>query len=959
MLRKPNVLFLLIFVPIYVIFYFHLLIFTTGHLSWGNFVPPESLPQFRSGFFIFWNPYSDNSSINPYPFIGLLGFLPNGLIMILSSFTGIMVGTKIYLLLASLFLSFSFFVFSRGIFDNLTAGIISTFFFSFNPIQIQVISFGGDYNQFLFEGFFLFSLYFLIDSLTKDRRSNLSMLISIFLLVISVFFIQVFVVGLTLYIVFALFVHLLMREGSLKSRVIDFSKFLTRFIIILIPASLPITYLAFLDFGSFVGAAGVTNLVGILKLNSVPLIEVLLLFGYPSGTIMLPLQSILSPVYFQIWEYLFAVFIGFLFLSPAFTKDKRMVYFLVFAVGYALLGSGTDGPLSAITVYFYLHLPGYSSLNGSYFWEWIPLSLIYSLMVGILVQDLSVPTLKLKQAYFKIHPTRQFLFINKKSRFGFTMVVILMLILLSASVATQGYYSSSTSNGIHTNDVPPSYQRIPYILDSLVGSNYYSVAYFPPDGWDYFENHPSFTNPLTVYEIPRTIGTPEYGTPNTQYLSYFFWVYNLFYQNETHNIATLLGIADVKYFLVFNNLKDSIGPYFSIYNNENASQLMSYQNDISPILKTSSYTIYENMLNLSTINSFTSFTIISGGYNVLEELASGGINLLGLNLFYSSQLTAKNEYKLLDKTNIIITNGSDGLVSLALSFENATEISPLNYSTSRDVLNGWQSSENIYFRAYVYGKTFPDVVFSSFSPYSITFTASNLTFDIYSAQSGNFSLLLNLLFSSYGSQLKVLVNGMPEKTINTSAASSGTYGAFSWVQIPVTFKNGLNRITVESANGLNGIENIAYGNQGIITNSVNSFVNKIKSLGISLINLQNSSTLSPVVLQNGLNPIKGSVHIDQNGLTIQVDSNNTSNLLIRVEYLSPVATDSETLFQPTFGGLDTLVFLSSPLKETLKLTYVNSTQFFIFLFLGISIPVFFTLIFQKNKGRNLIKLRNT
>ena len=77
----------------------------------------------------------------------------------------------------------------------------------------------------------------------------------------------------------------------------------------------------------------------------------------------------------------------------------------------------------------------------------------------------------------------------------------------------------------------------------------------------------------------------------------------------------LMGLAGVKYFVLLKDVKDGIYPYFSVYNNVNTSMLIDYQYDLRIIYNTNSYTVYQSTINLSTINTYSNITLVTGGYN--------------------------------------------------------------------------------------------------------------------------------------------------------------------------------------------------------------------------------------------------------------------------------------------------------------------------------------------------------
>lgn len=836
--------FFILFLPFYFLFFFRLFVITSGQISFGNFTPPISLIQLDSIYHTFWNPYNYNAFLYYEPYITFLGFIYNGFLMLLWELFGLLLATKIFIFLSVLVLSLSFFQFVSRFSHNLFSKSVSTLFFSFNPIQIQLISFGGDFFAFFSESFLFIGLTLLIKSFQDVKFKSSKFALSLFLLVLSSYYAPFFYLGTALFIIFGIYYKYSMHIGTNKIK--ETLSFLLRFLLI-IPIGLPFFYPILINFVSYSSTGGVALPINVLTANSISIQNILLLLAYPSGTEFTTLSILNNSFLFSLFYILLATLIVILLLSYFIVREKKIIYLLSVLIVAACLGAGPKGPIGFLTRSLYLYLPGYPILNGSYFWEWILISPFYSLIMLILLNGITNNRGQI--IVTKRSPNKSVLDHLKIAKYGKIAIIMLIVAVILIPIVPQGYYSQGY--GIHSNQLPPQYSQLPGILYNYTKGNYDSVAFLPPDGWEVLGNSTyGFNNPIFIDPNFRVALPPSYGSPNSNYSSYFYWVYRLFYENETRYLPELMGLAGVKYFVLLKDVKDGIYPYFSVYNNVNTSELLDYQYNLTTIYNTNSYTIYKSTLNLSTVNTYDNVTLLTGGYNEIATLANDGFNLETSNFLFNDQYDSYEIDSILGNSSYLITNGMSGVLSLAMDFGNIPKVNLFSNAEIKLNTSGWFDSNNLYYRAFIQGGEFPTVLFSSFSPYLVTFSKSSDSFSFSSNVAGDYVLWVKLLSSSYGGTLKFALNGKTTEQINSTQPISSSYNQFVWLSFPVHLQNGVNTLTIQSLSGINAISEITYAKPNVVNTTYSLFISFLRAHNINLISTQSADNI--IVYQNDI-----------------------------------------------------------------------------------------------------------
>ena len=216
---------------------------------------------------------------------------------------------------------------------------------------------------------------------------------------------------------------------------------------------------------------------------------------------------------------------------------------------------------------------------------------------------------------------------------------MLVLLVSVPSLIGQGYYGNGNS-GIHPANFPTAYSELPAKLSSLVGNSETGVAYFPPDDVYYYENSTNMVvNPLLIDTNVTSPGLPYYLAPSVSSNYFAYWAYTEFYLNKTKDIAQLMNLLGVKYFVTLNGARSV---QFPLFNTANATDLMKYQSDVKPLYSSPSYSIFESTLNSYRANTVPSFTLMSGNYVTLSQSVADGVDLPSLTPAFLGDLNSSN-----------------------------------------------------------------------------------------------------------------------------------------------------------------------------------------------------------------------------------------------------------------------------------------------------------------------------
>ncbi len=793
--NQRRILTIVIFLISLILFYFRFLFLYKGYSGYDNFVIPYHYNEFN--WSIFFDSHLYNTTVITTPestfFVLIAANIPYYL---LSFFVSINVAAKAFTVLAALFYMLSVYFLASIITSKYYIRIIGSCFLTFNPYVFMDLSIGVSLG-FVAQGFVYLSIGFLIKSLKSKRKlPNFSWLLSICFLAISIMGFQSFVLGVIAYfITLVLFSYGLDSPDSLTNCFKKTSYYIVLGLPILIALILPDVYPLYAGniTSEFIFNPGLSSFVG----NSTPPLNLLLLKGYPPNLAWL---SALSAGYtvFYLWESLEIFLLIFLLIAPIVFRRYRLFLISIIVILLSLIGAGADSPLFSVNSYLYLHFPGFGSLNASYFWEWI-ISLFYFYLI-IFILEVSEK--------FMVEKTQ---LINQKKSFRIWLVhhsgkvrlfiILIVLFVLVTPISTQGYYSSSGINNQWAQNLPTTYSEIQPELSKLIGNSSGGVAYFNPDILLYKNNTSNwFINPNLAFSKFRVAELSNYGSPHTPSNRFFYWVYSLFYNNETKYLGQLMSFAGIEYFVILNNTNSwTYNQSFMPFSEGiNATQLMKYQQGIRLLYSGSGYSIYKNLDYFGTADNYSNLTLISGGFQELAILPYFGFNISRLGIVFTSDITSSNYEDIMTHVKYIILQDSQGLQGIALRSIGQPIQLPI-YATSSSPSNGWTSTTNVQQSDFH--------LFDSVTPTAVAYGNESMTVPLENTFIGNYSIWVQTYVSSIsgfqGGSLELSV-GSANKSFDTFSSTFDLSNVFLWYRLNTYLSTNV-KLEIHSVNGWNAI----------------------------------------------------------------------------------------------------------------------------------------------------------
>jgi len=854
---------LLIIIIIELAIYFRMLQFNE-YIQWGNFGFPLKINIYNSLKSITWDPYYYNGMPVVAPWISLFGNLFSFSIIIFGGLLNLNIAVKIYWLIATFFMVFSFYLLVGAFVRSTISRIIAIVFILLNPLTLQLIG-QGDIFQFIVWGVYFLSVWtFKKYTISVDSYRRIFLLISLVLLSFTVAVPQIFYLGVPLYIIF-IFYFLLIEKGNFSKRA-----FLALIKTLLLSLSLLAMFIMPLVLTTLFGAynlsptSSVANpLINYIVYSATPF-NLLEMNAYPMLPNTVILGALNSHIFAEVWSLAIGVLVFFTLLYGTAVRNVKMLFFEFIILVAGLIGSGYSSPISSFNVFLYTHMPGYQVLNASYYWEWIIIVPLFAIILSMMVENMF-------SAYTKHHPSnntfnytiklkeRAGIPIRKiKSKLPLCLLIVTFLLIFTTilpPLVGQGFYGGGNA-GIHQDNVPQSYNSLIAKLDGLVGNSQVGVAYFPPDNYVYFGNN---TNGVSqpLYNEPgfRSPGVPCYGSPPVVSSNYFYWAYTQFYMNRTRNIAQLMGLMGIKYFVTLKGVVSASTLF--IANSANASDLMRHQQDVKLINDTSSYDIYESTLNVDMANSANSFTLFSSNYNTLMYAAELGINISGLSPVFTGDINQSNFNFFFNHISSMVLNSNQSLTSLAIDryVNDSNSIDPLLYTNNYDYSTnqGWINSNSLYYTNAYY-------IISSPYPFAITSTNKPITSTITTSGPGNYTLWAYILDSPVPASSMEFTLNDKSTVVNTNIGSS--MDNFFWVRIPVRVNSSSIKLTVTSLSGINGIERIVLLKKGAVSAEIAYINHSIETRHINVLYLDKSGAVQ--LGETGIEPLGITLRNSQN-----------------------------------------------------------------------------------------------
>jgi len=887
---------------------FYRMFFFTGYVQWGNFgfpLQPDISNVFSS---ITWDPYTYNGLPIITPWINIFGYLNNLLIIILGGSLNLNVAVKLYVVISTFFMTYSFYVLTGRFAKFLPSRIAATAFILLNPVTLQSIGL-GNFFQFIIWGIYFLSLVFLSLSLqASGSKKMLYLFISVLLLSLTVPVSQIFYIGVPLYILFILY-FLMIEHGHFDIRnLLTFLRTFALVFVLLILLSMPFILTSLFGAFNLSPHSQIANPLNNFIVYSVNFFGLLGMQSFPMLHPVILLGEINNPFLSKLWSLGIDALAVIILSAGIVLRDKRMLFIDAIIFIAALLGSDYLSPVSGLTVYLYTHMLGYQVLNDSFYWEWLIITPLYGILLSMLIDRLLNILMNRSKSpvNFSERNVHKRKIVIKAAKFvPIAVVFIVIFIVLVPPVVGQGYYGGENS-GIHQDNVPASYNLLADYLEAKIGSNPVGVAYFTPDNGVIFGNTTDWVS-QPLFTIPvRSAGIPTYLAPPVESNYFFYWAYTEFYLNKTDEIAQIMSLGGIKYFVTLNDVKSLS---FTIANDVNATKLMSYQKDVRLLYSSGNYSIFESTLDVNAASKVSSFTIMSGNYDSLLYSAALGLNISRLTVLFPGDINSSNFNFIINNTSSMVFLNSQGFISLAIDrFSNSSNsINPLIYTDNYyySPSQGWAISRVFEWSSIGAISTDPYT-------FAITSTDKPMSINLNFLKPGNYTLWAYVLRSNVnGSELKFETGA--NSTIFNTTENNSFIGNFSWERIPISVNSRNQMLYITSEAGLNGIERLVFLKRGAVESEMENIQNLIRNRHINVLFLNTSRTYAKYEIsnmyRNSTYPEPLNVRDNPDGYSITGSIGNIS--LVRYGYFSGMIETVPGFREiPVMGGLN-FILLSS------------------------------------------------
>lgn len=894
----------IVFFGIVAMFVFYRMFFEiNGYFDFGNMLSIYNSKSYVESIFSLFNPFQNNGYVLIIPppnieFVVLSHFFYYVSIISSASFS-----VKLLVFVSTLMLSLAFYFLVSELTSHSIARYISAIFFVYEPFSLELFA-QGDFFYFIFQSLFIFSIVFLVRFYRDGANKHYMFIVSLILLFLSCGFLDIFYVGLVEFIIFGLFSLYIFAEtyGWKVGR--QTLKFFAMYLLI-IPISLPLIYSFLFPPISLAPTSPLALSLSSYVNNSVGILKTLSLESYPPNVAWVSVSGVFGMLYLP-WEFteftviVFALLVGIIYLN------KKTVIFSMLTLLSTIIAAGAKGPLGTVLIWAYQKLPGFQLLNYPYIITWTVSTLMLSLLLGFLLDIMLEKKDTNKIRFPRYKGVIQEVFQYRKIASSILVFMIVFVIIIP--VATQGYYGT---DGIHATYIPKDYEKLSGYLTKLNANSYYGDAFFNPSSYIFFNNASGspFTNPV-IYDIPaRTPAIPGYITEPLPSYNFFNWAYYEFYSNSTHFFPEILASVGYKYFvdLYRTNSADFYPQYMThLTLNVNASSLLANQNDVTQISSAKDYSVYSYADNFSLAGIVRSFTILAGNYNLLNTLASDGVNLLNLTPLFLSDTLNYNLSDLLSNTSSIVEFNNEGLANLVLMHSpNYTNIFKL-----KDKSGGWKNSFSKLTNWYVNEVALP-------SQFLVTSSNASISIPISNGSAGS-TLWLKVLKSDVpGDFIKIKIGNKTLESLSTynSTLSSNTTG-FQWINVTLPKILNTDKITVDAIGSFNGLEAYSIEPVSWFTNELKLAKQIISKQNISIIDFANMSATSVRGLYAGNSSLNGLIALNStitpNMFGLTLSGARGEYIYVRAPFQDFASSSQYSKLLPAFDSMGmTLTVLNS------------------------------------------------
>ena len=934
------ILTLLIFSVSILIFYFKLFFYFPNYIVWGNFyLPFTRLQLYKSSNLIFLNL---NGTPNIFPSSTIFNiFFSTDIIRLISYFFSLGATIRIYFFLSSMFLMYSFYLLSSKFSKSIWLRILSTLFFMYNPFQITQFA-AGDFLILFYEGFLLLSIFFMLIAINTKKIFNINWLISFFFMFLTIGELEFSYLGIPLYmIIFSSEYFMLNRpKFNVKKTIYKIIFYdiiiISIFFLIYMPLILP-SY-----FGSYISLSSNGPIAEPLGeyasfTDSFQGVLFLMPYSYTGEKIgNIATYGLLTnfKMFFNIYLYLlFLCIILLLIFSLIIRAINLKIYFITIIVS-ALLGSGPHSPLKFIPIYLYEHLPGYPLLNTSYYWDWIVIAPLYSILILIILSKLSSRKMEIKNVKIKFK-FKIFRNVNRIKKPIMIILVILFVSLLLVPIITQDYYFDNGNGIVDRGIYEYNYESMSNQLCALEENQPGGVIFAPP-GPEIYKMNSNYCDHATFaydnYMSFRELSVPSYGSSpsnDTQINCYF---YNLLYGNlgsdAKINIGLIMSYLDMKYIVILKNMTQYVNSAFNYLNLH-----MNKFTGIQRIVNSKNYEIYDSLYTPVSVLYSNKFSIDIGNLYSLNTLEANNYDINHIIQVYSNNINYNNfRFYINNASSIELQNLSylNYLYLDSVSHETIypTEYTIQNYSAHFPRYN-WANGSHFYA---------PEVSQLPSSPNNYAITCSeynNLSIKLDGSNKYN-KAFVQIYFSTVApnTNISIFADKSLVETVNPHIDNSSQDG---FLLVPINYNVDDNTIlTINSGNTSNGvipdywidaIGNIYLVNSSKYIENKNMINNIINNQHIKIYSYSNASQIN-----HNLNYSLGNITLSNNGYRIK----STDFRFAMVNF--PLYSDEKSNFNTIGNDINTIIIENNINRNI----HIDVTSYKFWLYGTIIQIVFFT-----------------
>ena len=788
----------------------------------------------------------------------------------------------------------------------------------YNPFQITQLA-AGDFLILFYEGFLLLSIFFMLVAINNKKMLNIYWVISFFFMFLTAGELEFSYLGIPLYIVVFSTEFFILHRSELKLRKIVYKiifydvMIILAFLLIYMPIILP-AY-----FGSYISlishspiaeplseyASFTDNFQGVLFLMPYTYT------GEKIGNVVTYGLFLNYKILYYAYLYVLYIFVLLLLIFSVIIRAVNSKIYFITAIVSALLGSGPHSPVKFIPIYLYEHLPGYPLLNTSYYWDWIVIAPLYSILILIVLSKIWPKKKEIKN--IKINIIARLVKASNRIKKPLTIIFVLIIVsLLIIPFVTQDYYYDNGNGIMDRGKYEYNYTPMSNQLCALEEKEPGGVIFLPP-GPEIYKNGTNECNHATFsydnYMSFRELQVPSYGSSPSNDTLINCYFYNLLYgdygSSSKINIGLIMSYLDMKYIVILKNMTQ-YGNAGYTYSNLHMNKFTG----IKIIDNSANYEIYSSLYRPVSVLYSNTFSIDIGNLYSLNILEANNYDINHAIQVYSSGINYNNFWFYLNNTSNIELQNMSYLNYLYLESTNYKTTNPTEYvsqnSSSHFARYNWANGSH-------YNPPEVSDLPSSPSEYAITCSKyDNLNINVDGSNKYN-KAFIEVYFSTVApnANISIFADDNMIQTINPHIDNSSQNG---FLLVPINYD--INKditLTINSGNTsdghvpdcwIDGIGNIYLTNSSQYSSNKNIINNIIHKQNIQIYSYSNASEINSN-LTYGL----GNVTFSNQGYSIQ--SNNFKFAMVNY----PLYSDQKSNLKIISNGIDTIILENSVNKN--------------------------------------------